>query len=737
MSAPSPAIAAARAIGGESDLDAVLPALDDWRLARVIACAPEAHCLVRAIAALCGGLPSLLAPPTRADPAFHDAVAHLIGTRAGREALRAWAEMTPAGWGRAHAAALRDAVRSDMCASRVAAALIGPCDDAAALLHDPYDASSAIRRWGQLDPDGPTAWADALVPAERDRLIATVRRDSFQVASCLPWLPLDEAKQTRLDARDLNGALDAFTAASPTARTQGAAILRRLVARARPMHLLALTRLACATGADAIWRRVQTLIRRSPDDAWRVVVAAPWDDLPEDVQRVILAFANPSDVCAAIAAARRRRDPEFLDITEATSAAFFATLDPMVWDALDAVTQRRWLHELSERHGHLAVRSLGLRTEILSCVAITDDLVRAANRHADDATTLRAALLPVALRHLPPVDAHVVIASMPSPPPDPGAFFCIASGSDDWRVLAPARDALRTPGDLALAVTLQRSANRGVWVRACCAALQHALCGRSRDDLTPFMPILTTHARVVLMPDFDALPERLEHPDRRDALRQALAQLAHLPLEVSIPTHRALDRWMAWHDADAAEALADALQAHGALFLDIADAVTGDDRRAALLPLPDDPALAGALRGLAQDDPPSALRLAHALQTQDRRTALLAILTMPPRHAGAVWQALSDAARRVIDAEVAAASPDADLPAVRDPIAALALAAVHAGDDGLWTAGVAALAARPALVRAIWEHLPPKVQQSLGAIPDFADLSQSHARPAIRRGRRR
>jgi len=49
--------AAVRAIGGESDLVALMPAIADAGPARIIACAPGVHPFVGAVAALCGGLP--------------------------------------------------------------------------------------------------------------------------------------------------------------------------------------------------------------------------------------------------------------------------------------------------------------------------------------------------------------------------------------------------------------------------------------------------------------------------------------------------------------------------------------------------------------------------------------------------------------------------------------------------------------------------------------------------------
>jgi len=730
----SPALdAAVRAVRGESDLDAVRPALDEDDLARVIACAPEAHRLVRAIAALCGGLPSLLDQTTVADPALHAAMAHLIGTRAGQEALRAWAEVAPAGWGRAHAEALIDAVHAGVCDASAAAALIGPGDRSAALLTRTYGMASAIRRWGQSSPDAPTAWATALSPAERNRLITALLRDGAHVASCLPWLPPDAVRAADVDV-PVGDALDAFTAASPTARTQGAAILRRLVARAQPAHLDALTRLACVMETKTVWRRVQTLIQASPEDAWRVVVAAPWDALPDDVGAAILTCADRSPVCAAVAAARGFK--RCVDVKYFTAAAFFAALDPAVWDALDADSQRRWRRAMSSVAAYLAVRSLGLRPEFLAWTEIGHTLVRTVQRHARDAATQRAALLPAALRALDPDKAYALLSAMPTLPCHSGVLFCIASGRDDAGAIARVQNALRSPADLALAVTLQRSTRVGVPIRACADGLRRALRGRSWSALGAMMPLLTDAARAALTPDRDALVARLAHPDRRDALRQALDRLASLPPDVAVPTCVALTRLTPWNAADAAAALADTLQAHGDAFLSIMNALA-DGLRGAWPPPQDDSALACALRALARDDPPTARRLAQAFHTSSWRDALIALLHAPQTHTVAVWQALDNAAQRGVVSVLAAAPPDADPPVIRDLLAVLALPAAHSGDADLRAAGVAALTARPKMTRTIWEQLPSAVQQSLGALPAFADLTTPQEPRAIRRARRR
>ena len=756
MPAPSPAITAAiRAIGGESDLDVLMPALADERLARVIALARDAHRLARAIAALCGGLQSLLDAPTVADPAFHDAVARLIGTPAGRTALRAWAEMAPAGWGAAHAEALITAVHANMVDAGVAAALIGPNDDTAWLLHKVSDIAFAIRWWGRSAPNDPTAWAEAIAPDERDRLLTRVQSNPFVRASCLPWLPDTAAPHAATNnARAVGMAIDAFADASPTARARGAAHLRRLVMHAQPAHLGSLTRLGIAmrtnVDVDVVWRRISMMLFANPSHAYRVVAAAPWNDLPETIRAAILqraadtaegvaiAAARGLDVAGRYRAARKQRVPPWM--TRDTSAAFFAALDPDVWNALDVDRQRRWRQALDPDARHLIIRALGLDQDTLALMRLTADLVRAAQRHVRDHAQVCAALFPVALRDLALADAHALIAAMPMMPPDPGAFFVIAGGRADSGVLAPARSALRTPADLALAVTLQRGANDNDLTQDAWACVRAALRGRTWDDLAPILAILDNAAQAIVTPAPDRIAARLAPPAYQSRLHAALARLASLPPDISMPVLVTLgqyDRFSVLDRRTAAAVVAHALHAHGDVFLDIADAQANEHLRQALLPLPKDAALADALRALAQDDLPTARRLAQALHTSSWRDALITLLHAPPAHAAAVWHALNDSARRAIGAVVAAAPSDADPLAVFDPIAALALAASQSARDDLRNVGSAAFAARCARIRAIWEDLPLAVRHDLGALPAFADLSIAPTRPAIRDGIRR
>jgi len=756
MPAPSPAITAAiRAIGGESDLDVLMPALADERLARVIALARDAHRLACAIAALCGGLQSLLDAPTVADPAFHDAVARLIGTPAGRTALRAWAEMAPAGWGAAHAEALITAVHANMVDAGVAAALIGPNDDTAWLLHKVSDIAFAIRWWGRSAPNDPTAWAEAIAPDERDRLLTRVQSNPFVRASCLPWLPDTAAPHAATNnARAVGMAIDAFADASPTARARGAAHLRRLVMHAQPAHLGSLTRLGIAmrtnVDVDVVWRRISMMLFANPSHAYRVVAAAPWNDLPETIRAAILqraadtaegvaiAAARGLDVAGRYRAARKQRVPPWM--TRDTSAAFFAALDPDVWNALDVDRQRRWRQALDPDARHLIIRALGLDQDTLALMRLTADLVRAAQRHVRDHAQVCAALFPVALRDLALADAHALIAAMPMMPPDPGAFFVIAGGRADSGVLAPARSALRTPADLALAVTLQRGANDNDRTQDAWACVRAALRGRTWDDLAPILAILDNAAQAIVTPAPDRIAARLAPPAYQSRLHAALARLASLPPDISMPVLVTLgqyDRFSVLDRRTAAAVVAHALHAHGDVFLDIADAQANEHLRQALLPLPKDAALADALRALARVDPPAAQRLAYALHDRSWRALLLALLQMPLPYVVVVWDTLSWEDRRAIGRAIPDGPLKPDGRALHNIAAALVLTALSADNADLRNAGIAALATHPMLLRAIWMHAPPEVRQTFETHPGVADLILPTETPTDARSERR
>ena len=211
----------------------------------------------------------------------------LIGTEAGNDILKAWADVAPVGWGESHAAALIDAVRVGRCSCGAAAALIGSTNDTVALLHKSWDIALAIRCWGQATPDVPTAWMTTLTQADRDRLLNVLSAANINIADqCLPWLPKANASDIahRIERTYLDFALDAYAAASSIARTRHADVLSTLMQHSEPSDLAALTRLAVASGIDAAWTTVVQILHEHPDVARHVVAAAPWDDVPGDVQ---------------------------------------------------------------------------------------------------------------------------------------------------------------------------------------------------------------------------------------------------------------------------------------------------------------------------------------------------------------------------------------------------------------------------------------------------------------------
>ena len=418
MHSPSPALAATlHALHGESDGPIVAPALDEREFACVLALAPGVDPVIGALGALAGGLPDVIPPAVRDSPALHAAIASLIGTRVGWYVLDLWAEIAPAGRGASHAAALIDAAQRDRCPRWAAAALIGSTNDAVALLHDSWDIALAIRRWGQATPDLPTAWMNHVPPAKLNRFLEELCSANVIAARCLPWLSAEHA--ARLSGYVCYGAveyaLDGYAVAPSVARAGHAGIISSLMRHATRVDLAELTRLAVASRMDAAWTTVVQILHEHPDAARHVVAAAPWDDVPGEVQDAILSAADHSDVCAALAFARGVCDQP-TPITRETARAFFAAVTPAVWTALPAGTKHAWRAEMvSSDIAVLAVRSLGPDPAFLAHAELNAALVAAVRRHIRDDRTLRHTLLPIAVRDLPPDAVPAIIAALPVP----------------------------------------------------------------------------------------------------------------------------------------------------------------------------------------------------------------------------------------------------------------------------------------------------------------------------------
>jgi hypothetical protein len=738
---PSPSLAATlRALHGEIDVHVVAPALDNPWFARFLALAPGVDPVVGALGALAGGLPDLLTPDECASPALSAAIASLIGTDTGDYVLELWADVAPAGWGVAHATALINAVERNRCARWAAAALIGPTNDAAALLHAPWGIAAAIRRWGQATPDHPTAWMDDLASAERDRLVNALRTVPDNAAACWPWLPDVIAADiiSRIDKPFLLSALAAYAAASPVARTGHADMLSDLMHCADQFHLDALTRLAVASRMDAAWTTVVQILHEHPDAARHVVAAAPWDDVPGEVQDAILSAADHSDVCAALAFARgERSDPPAM--TPETARAFFAAVTPKVWTALPAGTKHAWRAEMvSSDIAVLAVRSLGPDPAFLAGADLDANVIAAVRRHAPNEASLRWTLLPVAVCDLSPDAVPAVVAALPVPP-DPPAFVQIAGCRRD---LPPAlRDwitAHPTPHAYGTAATALHAVLQSITIpfAARCTALAEAFAGWSSEEATTLLAALPDTARAVLRPDPEVLADALTHPDRRDAFRQALDAIDSLPPAATRPALLALETMGTSLDDDrrqqAGAALAQALRNHGRIFADIVGALN-DDARFAVLPRRDHPHDEAALFPLAVADPLVAHHLAHALWAGDMPAALDALMNAPFDALARIWRLLPEDLQQFVlgdrDAllrEVAAPGhADALAQTLRgwnadDLLPLLALRMLIDDDEARRARGAALLARRPDVAAAILPLLREDLHMLLEHDPRIA-----------------
>jgi len=733
MSPESSALAATlRALHGESDVPIVAPALGTPWSACVLALAPGVDPVISALGALAGGLPSLLPPGMTDSPALHAAIASLIGTDAGARILPWWAEVAPAGWGATHAAALIDAVQRNRCASWAAAALIGSGDVSVALLHESWEIAIVIRRWGQTTPDDPTAWMNALTPAERDRLMGAICAARFAAIRCLPWLPEASAADIvdHIGSAHLSLALATYTAASPVARARHTDVLAALIQRIKPYDLAALTRLAAASHMEGAWDAVVRLLRAHPWSAVNVVVAAPWDNLRADVQETILSAAAPNDVCAAIAFARSGGDqPPVIDTK--TACAFLAAVTPAVWSTLTKEMQRTWHNALNSTDRHLAVRSLGPDPAFLAHTRLNDDVIAAVRRSTRDDNDLRHTLLPIAVRDLPFAAFPIVAAALPVPP-DSVTFVQITGhmpemplALHDWIAARPnvkaavaAATALRVAG---------RSGDDNVAAR--CAALAEAFNGWSSEEAAVLLEALPDAIRAALSPHPDILTQRLARPKRQNSFRQALDALAALPPSAALPALHALSALaQAPNPAfrrQAGACLAQALRDHGHCFLALVNAVARG-YRSALLPLPQTRTFAAALDMVAAASPLVAHNLAHALRDGGAAAALDALATTPLDEMPGIWRLLPEAFQQFVLSDCDALLTDVAAPGradalaqalrgwnANDPLPLLALHMLRADDEARRAQGAALLAQQPDLAALLLPLLREDVRERL------------------------
>jgi len=756
MNPSSPALAAAlRALHGEPNPRIVALAIERQAYARILALAPGVDPVIGALGALAGALSGVLSPAVRDSPALSDAIASLIGTDAGRYVLETWANVAPARWGASHAAALIDAVRRNRCLPWTAAALIGPCAASAALLHESSEIAVAIRCWGQTTPDDPTAWMDELTPTERDRLLDAPRHVPDSAAACLPWLPEADAADVvhRIGREYLSPALAAYVAASPVARTRHAAILSALLHRAEPGDLADLTRLAVASSMDGAWAAVVRLLRANPWSAVHIVAAAPWDDIPENVQTIILSAAWRSKVCATIAFARgvRERPPP---IASETARAFFAAVTPKVWDTPPTKMQQAWRSALDVGNTHLAVRSLGPDPAFLAYAALNDNLIAAVRCHAAEVNAVHRTLFPITVRDAPVVAVPAIVAALPLPP-DPVAFVQIACGERDMH---PAlRDWIMehpTPQALAGVTILLRAAKRHGLVHSRVAALSRALAGWGREETDALLAALPGNVVAALHPHPDILTPHLSRPNRQDAFRQALDALTALPPSAALPVLHALDALAAAQHGndqrDVGEEVARALRDHGGIFAVIVGTLR-DDVRAAIVPPPDAPSVESAINALAIINPLVAHYLAYALRDANAAVALDALTESAPDTLTRIWDLLPETLQQSVLGDRDAllhdvAGPDgADMLAqtLRDwvgednPLPWLALRMLIDDDAERRTRGAAILAQRPDVAAALLPLLRNNVRAALESVPAIAFASADLPSPPSASVRRR
>jgi hypothetical protein len=753
------AISAIRcALHGETDLHAIDDALSDPMLAKVIALSSNVHPIVHLLAAFSAHFESLATDVDMHAPDVLAAVQSSIGTKAGRRILPVWAMRGAScrdtmAWDRI---SLIRASECNLCPTWVPAALVGPHPDCVARLHTAHDIARAIRVWGESDSDEPDWWAAHLSRAERTRLLTTLQTSPCAYGSCLPWLPKDDVNLQGIDQRGIPDALDAFIFASPSIRASSTAMLRALAARVGqfPLYgttIFSLTRLCHVSSAlNEGWDIIMHGLRHRASLAEQIVVAAPWNDLPEAIRAAILSYADTDEVCAAIALARGQRGARNVSHRR-VALSFFASVTPDVWNALPTIKRQPWIHAMDWNAAPLAIRNLGVDDRFLMRVqSVTDTCIEAVRLHIDNVATVRSTLLPLVLRDMSSRDVVDIIESFPTPPPRPVTFVRLASNVQT--VLPPSvEDASVTPSlpDLCEGIKLLRSAMRESDARR----QTHAL----RDALPPNPRPCDIMVLAAITPDLSTLAEQISAAAQRRDMMRVLMDICTLPPAIAAPTLHALSFLGSARSRDdsvlAMIALADALHTEGRRFTSLM-ALVKPTLRTTLLPLLEHPDVWNAFSAIAHINPPSALALVRTLNGKHPASFLVDVRTLPPTMVAPFWNALPHTTRSAVIGDIdelvqSLAVPEhandlVNLIHTSDPLFALALRMLNAPNPDQWNWGVSALTLHPDLTVAVLPILRDNVRMMIESNPlvifAIADLPSAPApspSPPVRRITRR
>jgi len=681
------------------DVHAIHEVLSLPQAGKVVALTPTVSPDLQTLAALSRSWVRLVDRNDLESPSLQSMVRRIVATDLGRTIMDSLATVAPTGWRGLEGIDLVTGARTGAWSAASAAALLGPVDAVVALLQ-PQEAAFAVQRWGQTF--GESSWVEQTSPHVYNEVIRLLSCNPQAYAASLPWLPEKNRTVDSVPDEALDTALLAYAYADARIRQKHADTIARLVQRTHAKHLSALAFLAKTTQDDAIWRRIDELIRSPDADGGALFRLLPWRDMPQSVEDAVLridedrARSSPADI-------------RTLDVLVNVPRSMI--FDPDSWDQTDSAQRHEQLRKLPPSLFPLAVRFLGPRADVLAYApSVSNDLIDAASPHVHHRMdVLRWTLMPIAIRDLTPDDAYAVIAALPQMPPDPVAFLRTASKVPWSETTMPGdADAIRSAAHLAAAVTMNNVPfSISLGIHSCCETLRVALEGLEPSDVSRMIGMLDPFARNRLYPDITALAMRMASPARHETLIHALHKVLALPADRALPSLLVCSEG-AYRTSNGSETLASILRDHGETFLALYDALDDKDR-SHLLPIPsDDPSAVTSMRALARIDPLVAYHLARERTMTEMFFTRCAILTSSPGSAADLVAALpdplrtsmlEDALQRLID--VAAAGHEMNLlkavDAVMrsDPVVALAVAALASEDPEECDAGRSALMQRP------------------------------------------
>lgn len=319
----------------------------------------------RVLAALANCTPEIIPPETMRQRKTLQCLAavschHDLPPEITVDIFKGAAETLPVGALAFASSSLLQSVDMGRCNLEDAAALLGPSRETVQRLESPSHIRKAIWYWGIGKPQSPTWWIRAIGKSQAHRMITSAVDSHETYARMFPFISDSPSDIAHIDPNLVSTALEAcldildrrqrpIAADRPFDHVVAAAIaLAQKMLDAYALYQnwwLFPTR--AALKLVKYWKQAHEALvawlDSSPDMAWLVVCALPWNDIPRDIRRIILRGQDDKGVCQTIRAARTNGAP----FSTTAPSAFWCALSRRTWLRLSYQRRREWIGTLA------------------------------------------------------------------------------------------------------------------------------------------------------------------------------------------------------------------------------------------------------------------------------------------------------------------------------------------------------------------------------------------------------